>query len=71
MSPDVVDRLIAILIIVAAAGQAGIGHYVGMIGFPCILFVALATLSPAGGTLPLMLAIGIAKVRRAGWMEPT
>ena len=41
--------------------EAGIGHYVAVIGFPCVLFSALAELQPAAGILPLMLVIGSAK----------
>mmetsp|Transcript_18314 Transcript_18314/g.58487 ORF Transcript_18314/g.58487 Transcript_18314/m.58487 type:complete len:271 (-) Transcript_18314:279-1091(-) len=40
---------------------AGIGHYVAAIGFPCVLFSALAELQPAAGILPLLLVIGSAK----------
>jgi len=40
---------------------AGIGHYVAVIGFPCVLFSALAELQPAAGILPLLLVIGSAK----------
>ena len=42
--------------------EAGIGHYVGMIGFPCVLFVALATVDmSATGQLHTLVAIGAAK----------
>ena len=51
--------------------EAGLGHYVGAIGFPCVLFLALAEIdmgspmggSPGdwGGTAALLIAIGLSK----------
>ena len=42
--------------------EAGIGHYVGAIAFPSVLFRALATIAaPDSGSLALIVAIGVSK----------
>ena len=51
-----------VLGVVTPVTEAGIGHYVGLIGFPCVLFTAIVTLdASAPGIVAVALATLLAK----------
>ena len=70
MIVQLVGYLLKVAGVVTSVMEAGIGAYVGLIGFPCVIFKALATLNLStgggggggGSILYLVLAISIAKL---------
>jgi len=62
MTVQAVGYILKVTGTVTPVTEAGIGHYVGMIAFPCVLFNAIATIdASAQGLVSITLAVIIAK----------